>query len=86
MLAASTNQGAMAQDEMKQDGEKDETVDLTQTTTDTGSLTIASFKKKRVRRTKTGGADESTSYGGGNEELKALEAHILRISKQGEGS
>ena len=53
--------------------------------TETGSLTLAALKKK-----KTGKKGGSSLFGGekeweipGNEELKALEAHMMKLSKQG---
>jgi hypothetical protein len=51
-------------------------------TTETGSLTLAALKKKKTKgRGAQGGKDEPDLTG--NEELKALEAHIFRLSKQG---
>ena len=49
------------------------------------SLTLAALKKKKTRK---GGPLSGREDGevAGNEELKALEAHMLRLSKQGEGS
>ena len=53
-----------------------------QQTTDTGSLTLAALKRKKTSRKVKSSTEEGTAFGGGNEELRALEAHMLRISKQ----
>ena len=47
-----------------------------------GSLTLAALKKKKTRK---GGLMSGREEGDitGNEELKALEAHMLKLSKQG---
>jgi hypothetical protein len=53
-------------------------------TTETGSVTLAALKRKKRGKTATSqpsGKDEMTFAG--NEELKALEAHMLKLSKQG---
>jgi hypothetical protein len=49
--------------------------------TDSGALTLVALKKRRTK-TKVLGSKEETD-GPVNEELKALEAHMLRLSKQG---
>ena len=52
-------------------------------TTDTGSLTLAALKKKKAKRSgQQLNKDEPDPTG--NEELKALEAHIFRLSRQGQ--
>ncbi|ELU16988.1 hypothetical protein CAPTEDRAFT_224115 [Capitella teleta] len=52
--------------------------------TETGSLTLAALKK---RKGKKGGlvSGKEECFSTGNEELKALEAHMLRLSKQAQG-
>ncbi len=63
--------------------EEDDAPDGVDRQTETGSLTLAALKKKKTRKgTLMSGREDSDSAG--NEELKALEAHMLRLSKQGE--
>lgn len=52
-------------------------------TTESGALTLAALKGKKGKKgmAASSGKDEAALVG--NEELKALEAHILRLSKQG---
>ncbi|XP_064633928.1 cilia- and flagella-associated protein 54-like isoform X3 [Lineus longissimus] len=51
--------------------------------TDSGALTLAALKKRRTKAKVLGSKEEPD--GPVNEELKALEAHMLRLSKQGQG-
>ena len=51
--------------------------------TETGSLTLAALKKKKTKKgAVVPGKEEAETTG--NEELKALEAHMLRLSRQGQ--
>ena len=50
--------------------------------TETGSLTLAALRKKKSKKAAMQIKEEVEVIG--NEELKALEAHMLRLSKQGE--
>jgi len=52
-------------------------------TTDTGSLTLAALKKKKTKKSGQQLSKDEPDLTG-NEELKALEAHIFRLSKQGQ--
>ena len=50
--------------------------------TETGSLTLAALKKKKTKKGAVVSGKEETDATG-NEELKALEAHMLSLSRQG---
>ena len=52
--------------------------------TDSGSLTLAVLKQKKKSRKGGNASGREDGDGCANEELKALEAHMLRLSKQGE--
>ena len=52
---------------------------------ETPTLALAALKKKRVKKPQQGGGPaKDEPEGPVNEELKALEAHVLKLSKQGE--
>ena len=51
--------------------------------TDTGSLTLQALKRKKQKKNVQIAGRDDMGENTGNEELKALEAHMLRLSKQG---
>ena len=75
LLALDTDKerGAMLDDSLLAEG-----------TTESGSVTLANLKKKKGRKTASLPSGKEDIVSVGNEELKALEAHMLRLSKQGE--
>lgn len=83
MLAVFQKESTKEEEEIKADGEgadDDDGKDHGDERTETGSVTLQVLKRKTIRKTKKALWDEAEATG--NEELKALEAHMSYMQRQ----